>query len=347
MDVTFCCSSDSRSFDFSRAEFGGPVYFSGATATSGVDFWATRFLDRAYFDTSDLGPIRFGNGSPLHTVFRDRVSFRKARLSEVDFSDVQFRARADFYQTRFLGTACFDRATFEEVVNFEGATFEKDLSLEEISFDKGADVSWQQLAGSLRSENPATYAALEQTFEKENDLASRNEARYKKERYLEKELSGRKQFWPLAQKKLLRWLCGYGVRPSFVVGWLLLAYALFFVLHAGDAFVVIIGQALVRLIRPFLRFARRKGRSLTVASRVDPWGIRAAGALNPVKEVSVRTVLRKSLRATFSLDWKEAMGNGTLYLVQYLVMKSLLLLFAYTIANVSPLLQALTKILPV
>lgn len=351
--------------DFTGAVFDGPAYFTGAlaetspkgsdeayeeTTTGHLIFEGARFNARVYFDDSDLAKVSFArpldpeaeDGATILTyspaVFRDRAIFRRARLGEVDFSDAEFHGYSDFLGTQFRGAARFERTTFENEADFRDARFGGEVHLDEVRFQKTALLDWTQLAQGLKSRRSATYAILEQNFDRLGDISSKNQAYFWKEVYRESELRQEQRQWQARGNLALRWLWGYGVRPSRIVLWIVLAYALFFVFHLRHFWKAarhVAGAAAQRVLSVLpLRRQAAAGQPRAPANWDLAWS-------------ELREVIAASAQATFSLSLKDSWGRGWLYVVQYLVMKPLLLLFAYAVANVSPLLQILARALPI
>ena len=353
--------------DFTRAVFEGPAYFSSITAqrmavkkpTLGspeegdegaaghLIFEGVRFNGRAYFNGSRLDEVDFSRPSHSYlgserevllgrgdasVVFGDRVIFRGAELNVANFSNAEFRAYADFTGTRFSRIANFEDTTFETEADFMDAQFGGEVFLDGVRFQKVARLEWPQLEHALKSDRSATYATLEQNFNQLGDVGGKNQAYFLKEFYRLAQLRGLKAL----ENQASRYFWGYGVRPLRVLLWMFAAYAVFFGLHLRYFWKLIghlafsAGQRLRALLR---------GRwQPTCGGAQAPSDWKSAGS-------EVKHVLAASARATFSLNPKHSRLRGPLYQAQFLVMKPLLLLFAYSLANVSPVLQVFTRAL--
>jgi uncharacterized protein YjbI with pentapeptide repeats len=367
-DADFDHASFLSEADFSWAIFEGPAYFSNIVAeekpakehiqesleeeqeddedegsTGHVIFEGARFNARAYFNGSHLAEVDFSKPahlSPVHeepwgktfdsVVFADRAIFRDAALDMANFSKVEFHAYADFLGTHFGRRASFDGTTFETEADFRDAQFSREVSFDEARFQKTAGLEWSQLEHALKSNHSTTYASLEENFDRLGDLGSKNQFHYLKEFYRLQQLRG----WGAWKSQASRFFWGYGVRPWYVLLWMTAGYILFSVLHLRH-FWKVIGHLSIsagrRLITPLPLNSRQAQAEYQAAAE---WKL--AGS-------ELRHVLAASGRATLSLSPKDPHLGGPLYVVQFLIMKSLLLLFVYSLANISPVLQVLTR----
>lgn len=202
-----------------------------------LEFYGTTFRGPTSFDGLDVSTLRFpvvkieSQGtrqlfSPL--VCEKPISFSGMRSDEADFSNAEFQDHVDYRNAVFTRYANFNHATFRDTASFYKALFPEPpkvpdqkshgVDLGGVRFFKPVNLNWKQLRdGRLTSNDPTTWATLEETFKSSGDLESQNEAYFQK-RQLSREglMDGVSYvFW------------GYGVRPLRLLMWISLVQLVF------------------------------------------------------------------------------------------------------------------------
>jgi uncharacterized protein YjbI with pentapeptide repeats len=292
-----------------------------------LEFYGTTFRGPTSFDGLNVSTLRFPVVkiesqqkrqlfSPL--VCEKPISFREMRSDEADFSNAEFQDHVDFRNAVFNRYANFNHATFRDTVSFYKAVFPEPsqtsdqkfhgLDLGDVRFFKPVILDWKQLRdGRLTSNDPTTWATLEETFKSSGNLELQNEAYFQK-----RQLS--RESW-MDDVSHVFW--GYGVRPLRLFLWISMVQLLFTAIYWTQT--------------------RSMGHDLISWERQKA---RLAFALN--FGIQTAMTLRYGVTNSRSLFFKILTG------MHALLMKALLLLLLYTLANVNPLLHDIMgKLLPI
>jgi hypothetical protein len=239
----------------SVAPVGFPAFFielnKSVPADDGKDrameFSGAAFAGRIYFQNSRLGKLSFSPSAqalgikvedqsnpsrqPVSpTTIAGRSAFSGLRVSNADFSEVEFRDYADFSAARFSKFISLQGAVFEQEANFSYAGFPPVASsvlFNGVQFQRPVRLEWRQIDGKVRIEGSDGWRRLEDAFKQSGELQGQNECSYRRQLAEGAE----KEEWDKVSDKAAFWFWGYGLRPLRVLGWITLLYLLFSALY--------------------------------------------------------------------------------------------------------------------
>ena len=189
---------------FHNVQFRGDAYFYGVRFEGGADFIGAQFHEYAIFITAKF---RFG------------AIFTKAEFnnSVVSFEESEFNGDVLFIGTRFIGDA-----------NFLKAKFNGSLNLKEVRFDR-LFVNWNDIKNCLECDI-TLYPTLIKNYNNISFFEDADNCYYK---YRKISQSENLPFWSKLYDHIAWLSCGYGVRPGYTLGWILVAMYIFWVIFLG------------------------------------------------------------------------------------------------------------------
>jgi hypothetical protein len=191
---------------FALANFTKDAFFGGANFVKGCDFLGTNFTQNADFE---------------QTVFNGYAKFPNSRINNSNFKGATFAGNATFHDTIFIGQFLLDQTKFTSI-QLENAWFGKKakLSLDDSDLTRSSSsfllVSWDSIQNNLEASGPV-YLALIRNFKNLEQFDDADNCYYQYRKWRQDETSWTK--WS-KYNDILAWLsCGYGVKPSYVLGW--------------------------------------------------------------------------------------------------------------------------------
>ena len=232
--------------NFWLAEFENDASFENALFNGYADFRCAKFDKIAAF----LGNQFYRDAKFFKSEFNDIAYFSMSRFhGDASFGDAQFRETANFDYCLFDGYSDFRYANFGGDADFRGAQFQGSADFRDSILDGDSDfqetkygtdfdvrgmkfsilkVEWPSIADYVISDGPV-YLQLIKNFKELEQFGDANSCYYKYRLF-----SMDKRSWSDKEKYLdaLAWLtCGFGVRPSFTVLWMMIMIVLFAVLY--------------------------------------------------------------------------------------------------------------------
>jgi hypothetical protein len=242
--------------DFRKALFSGLAGFYSANFKGDADFRGTEFQSDAAFPYSQfLGKARFSNvkfdGSAdfRMSVFSDDALFwdslfeRNAYFTEdifdknVDFEDTIFKSNAEFshvqfsnnrkYSSNFLnssygGIANFAFSSFSPTADMRNLHLKSSLNMTQVVFDR-IEMKWNEMHKSMICDD-YVYISLINNFKNLGQFEDADNCNYQYGLY---RLSHDDLGWSKLSDFISWILCGFGVRPFFVISWSVLMILMF------------------------------------------------------------------------------------------------------------------------
>lgn len=258
---------------FADCDFSGAV-FSSSVFGGEASFWGSTFKARFIGDS---------------VTFQAKVSFAETHFSKsADFAKSEFRGDAEFWDAHFGGDAEMFGTKFLGRLLMHGAVFDMCLLLDGISVANRDDL-WY-----VRVRAKAAF--------REHGLPELEAREFLRERQMVRE----SYKWADPRKWghiLVYRLCGYGERPSWLVGWwvgLILSFSILFAILGESA---ILGASVYERLRSSLYLSIISFTTLGIGSWAIPsdsplWGLICVEAILGVFMMSlfVMTFGRKMMR---------------------------------------------------
>jgi uncharacterized protein YjbI with pentapeptide repeats len=216
--------------DFRCAKFDKIAVFLGNQFYKDAKFYKSEFNGLAYFSMSRFhGDASFGD-----TQFRETANFDYCIFDKYsDFRYANFGGDADFRGAQFQGSADFRNSILRGDSDFQEAKYGTDFDVRGMKFSI-LMVNWPSIGDYVISDGPV-YLQLIKNFKNLEQFDDAYSCYYKYRLF-----SMDKRGWSDAEKYLdaLAWLtCGFGVRPSFTILWMMIMIVLFAIMYwAIDVF---------------------------------------------------------------------------------------------------------------
>jgi len=220
-DVTFEGSIFAQPPIFTNVHFKGDVSFHKAEFYEGVSFLGSIFKNDALFMNAD---------------FKKSALFEGAKFyGTTAFMDAHFRRDAKFTKSTFFRDANFHGSLFDGEVYFEGAKFKGIVDLFSrfrgnvtLSAEFGQmKVKWEDLKRYLVPEE-ITFKYLVQNFKNQGYFDEADNCYYKYRLWMQEKRTDK--FKKLTDA-FYHLTCGYGVRPSFTLIWIVTLITFFAILY--------------------------------------------------------------------------------------------------------------------
>jgi len=209
-EANFVCARFKISPQFSyKAQFRGDANFYGGHFEGGADFIGAQFHEHANF---------------IKTYFKSCAIFTKAEFNNsfVSFEEAEFDGGVLFISTHFIGDANFLKAKFNGTLNLKKARFDRLF------------VNWNDIKNCLECDI-TLYPTLIKNYNNISFFEDADNCYYK---YRKINQSENRPFWSKRYDHIAWRSCGYGVRPSFTIAWILgliPIFALFYWWRCGIA----------------------------------------------------------------------------------------------------------------
>jgi uncharacterized protein YjbI with pentapeptide repeats len=256
-------STFKSSANFGEATFNDIAYF-GRVNFRDARFWNATFKNATFFRFSTVnGNAVFDNtffnksADFTHFVvkrdatfdnatFNDSVDFKQSTFNELAwFEDAKFNAPVNFIQATFSDTTVFQNAVFnttayfilarfKDRTYFTGAVFNDSVDFSEADIFQTMKINWNQLDGKLVYNN-YFYQSLIKNFETLGQSDDWRDAyyRYHIERGKRIDTGSIRGLIRKVADFLLYIFCGYGVKPSWPLGWAVFWLILFTFVYMG------------------------------------------------------------------------------------------------------------------
>ena len=183
----------------------------------------------------------------VSTSFEKPASFTRFRCLLCDFTGVEFLDESDFMGAKFGHAVSFADVTFGKTAAFDGAEFPPPIGdealdhlhhtalltpdvtkysatyLDGVKFRQDATLVWQQLDSRVSPLSAGTWASLDDFFRRAGDLESQNAAVYARAVDQAGRIDG---FTARVIDRAQRYLWGYGTKPAYLLGWMVLAFVM-------------------------------------------------------------------------------------------------------------------------
>jgi hypothetical protein len=222
-DVSFDGSAFAQPPIFTNVCFKGDVSFEKSEFFEGVSFIGSIFKNDARFMGAD---------------FKKSARFEGADFSgTAAFMDAHFRKAAKFTKSIFSRDADFSKTLFDEDVYFDGARFKSEFNLFSrfrgklvLSADyANMNINWEDIKFHLVHEE-ITYKYLINNFKKQGCFDNADNCYYQYRQWMQKR---RIDIFKKFTDSFYHSTCGYGVRPSFTLIWILGLITFFAILYNG------------------------------------------------------------------------------------------------------------------
>jgi uncharacterized protein YjbI with pentapeptide repeats len=232
--------------NFEEASFGEFVGFLRTTFANIADFSATNFSKYAGFNGAKFSleasfnrAIFSGNVHVKDAIFCGKAGFHRAIFREFAyFNRAKFNGIADFSRSRFDNIADFNAISCKGLyldesriylMHLSEPIFEKDSTMSlRFSDFSSLDVQWEFIKKHLDYDGHSylslirNFRDLEQFEDADNCYYQyRRMSQYRKNWYDKEKIFYSRFNWSKLYDYIAWCSCGYGVRPSFVLGWIL------------------------------------------------------------------------------------------------------------------------------
>lgn len=207
--------------DFRLATFHNNAEFSHAEFFNVTNFNDVNFFGNANFNFLTTYGDTFFNSVEFHDI----ASFRKVKFfGNVNFEDTIFSKKAYFNNGNFRKYADFSRAKFEDDVFLPNSTFTS-VNLNDTEFER-MEIYWSSIKNALIY-NSLTYSKLINNFREQTLYDDADKAYYEFHQQRDKNLKGFSWFF----SALMKFSCGYGVKPKFPLYWGIFLIGFFGILY--------------------------------------------------------------------------------------------------------------------
>jgi uncharacterized protein YjbI with pentapeptide repeats len=232
--ANFVGSIFDQSVSFYGVRFDGPALFTGSNFTKDSHFEAANFLG----DCDFLGANFSGQVCFNEAIFHGFAYFPNAYFNNsADFGGAIFAGNATFHDTIFIGLFDLDRTRFISM-QLENTWFgpKSSLRLDDSDLIRSGSsslwVSWDAIKNSLVPSGPV-YLSLIRNFKNLEQFGDADNCYYQYRKWRQDLTS-----WSEGSKYtdiLAHWSCGYGVKPGFVLFWLIFLIGSFgFLFYNGN-----------------------------------------------------------------------------------------------------------------